>query len=58
MEPIIIILQTFKRTSYALQTIAAAKERLHYAGDLFWYVADDGSPIGHVETIEIGRAHV
>ena len=51
MEPITVILQTYRRTSYAMQTITAAKERLHYTGDLVWYVADDGSPIGHVETI-------
>jgi len=48
MEPITVILQTFKRTSYALQTIAAARELLHYDGPLRWYVADDGSPLTHV----------
>lgn len=47
MEPITVILQTYKRTEYALATIAAAQELLHYQGDLRWYVADDGSPAEH-----------
>jgi glycosyl transferase family 2 len=47
MEPIIVILQTYKRTDYALRTIAAARELLHYQGDLVWYIADDGSPTAH-----------
>ena len=47
MESITIVLQTFKRTSYALKTIAAACELLHYQGELRWYVADDGSPAEH-----------
>ncbi len=51
MEAITIIFQTFKRTEYALQTIAAARELLHYQGDLKWYVADDGSPIEHVFSV-------
>lgn len=48
MEPVIIILQTYKRTDYALRTIAAARELLRYDGELSWYVADDGSPLEHV----------
>lgn len=51
MEPITIILQTFKRTDYALRTIAAARELLHYQGELRWYVADDGSSMGHVTEV-------
>lgn len=51
MEPIIIILQTYRRTSYALQTIAAAREYLHYDGPLLWYVADDGSPTEHAQAV-------
>lgn len=47
MEPITVILQTYRRTSYAVRTIAAARELLHYAGELRWYVADDGSPAAH-----------
>jgi hypothetical protein len=46
MEPITVILQTYKRTDVALRTIAAAREFLRY-GDLRWYVADDGSPAEH-----------
>ncbi len=48
MEAITVILQTYKRTEYAVQTIGAAREFLHYGGELRWYVADDGSPIEHV----------
>jgi hypothetical protein len=49
-EPIVAILQTFKRTDVALRTIAAARQYLHYP-DLYWYVADDGSPQAHVEAV-------
>ena len=48
MEPITVILQTYKRTEYALRTIAAAHELLHYEGDLRWYIADDGSHAAHL----------
>ena len=48
MEPITIILQTYRRTDYALRTITAARELLHYDGPLRWYVADDGSPLNHL----------
>lgn len=51
MEPITVILQTYKRTDYALRTIAAAREHLRYGGDLRWYVADDGSPAAHWDAI-------
>ena len=49
-EPIVIILQTFKRTDVALRTIAAARANLRYP-DLRWYVADDGSPMEHVNAV-------
>lgn len=45
-EPIVVILQTYQRTEYALRTIAAARENLRYP-DLRWYVADDGSQPEH-----------
>lgn len=51
MEPITIILQTFKRTQNAIDTIVAARKNLHYGGELRWYVADDGSPAEHVEAV-------
>jgi hypothetical protein len=56
MEPIAIVLQTFKRTQNALDTIAAAQRNLHYGGELIWYVADDGSPIEHVHAVEAAVA--
>jgi hypothetical protein len=49
-EPITIVLQTFKRTDVALRTIVAARQYLHYP-DLYWYVADDGSPREHVDAV-------
>lgn len=49
-EPIVIILQTYKRTDVALQTIAAALRYLRYP-DLRWYIADDGSPREHFEAV-------
>lgn len=49
-EPIVVILQTFKRTDVALRTIAAACMHLHYE-DLRWYVADDGSDAQHVRLV-------
>lgn len=48
---ITIILQTFKRTDVALRTVQAAQQHLHYAGELSWYVADDGSPAEHVNAV-------
>jgi hypothetical protein len=56
MEPITVILQTFKRTQNALDTIAAAQKNLHYQGEVYWYVADDGSPIEHVLAVEAAAA--
>lgn len=50
-EPIVIILQTYKRTDVALRTVAAARQYLRYSGDLLWYVADDGSPGAHVDAV-------
>lgn len=49
-EPIVVILQTYKRTDVALRTIVAARGRLRYP-DLRWYVADDGSPDEHVNAV-------
>lgn len=51
MEPITVILQTYKRTDYALRTIAAACEHLRYQGDLGWYLADDGSGPDHFRAV-------
>lgn len=50
-EPIVVVLQTFKRTDCAIPTVAAACRHLKYSGPLLWYVADDGSPPEHVEMV-------
>ena len=52
LPPIVIVFQTFERTSYALQAIASVKENLHYPGGFTWIVADDGSPEPHVEAVK------
>lgn len=44
--PVIIVLQTFERTEYALPTIAAARKNLRYP-DLRWYIADDSRNTEH-----------
>lgn len=51
MIPIVITFLTYKRTNYALQTLASVLKFLHYDGDLLWYVADGGSPQTHVQPI-------
>lgn len=50
-EPIVIILQTYKRTDVALRTVAAARQYLRYSGDLYWFVADDGSGAEHANAV-------
>lgn len=52
MQPILIILQTYERTAYALETIRAAKANLRYPLPLKWFVTDDGSRPDHVREIE------
>lgn len=49
--PIAILLLTYKRTDYAIRTVQAISKHLRYAGDLLWYVADDGSDEEHYRTI-------
>lgn len=46
----IIVLQTYKRTDYALAAIRGLKERLAY--DTSWFVVDDGSEPDHLEAIQ------
>jgi hypothetical protein len=49
-EPIVVILQTWERTSYALRTIDAALAYLRYP-NLLWYIADDGSRPDHYDDV-------
>lgn len=49
-EPIVIVLQTWERTEYAVRTIRAARKHLRYE-DLRWYVADDGSRAEHLDVV-------
>jgi len=50
-SPIVIILQTWERTEYALATIAAARRNLVYDGPLVWFVTDDGSRREHLDAV-------
>lgn len=51
MPPVLIILLTYKRTEYALRTIASAIQHLRYPA-LHWYIADDGSEIEHLAAVD------
>lgn len=55
MNPLTVILQTYganaERTRYTLMTIDAMRKRARYAGDILWYVADDGSPQAHIDAV-------
>jgi hypothetical protein len=51
---IVVILQTYARTAYALATIRAMKQNMNY--ECRWLVVDDGSDAAHVAAVkaEIG----
>lgn len=51
MKPLVVILLTYARTQYALRTIEAMRQHARYAGDILWYVADDGSKPEHVDAV-------
>lgn len=48
---IAILLLTYQRTDYAVQTIKSLCSNLRYWGKLAWYVADNGSNGHHVNSI-------
>lgn len=50
MEPIWIILTTYKRTSQALKTIEGLKQNLRY-DNIGWIVTDDGSEGNHLQRL-------
>lgn len=51
MPSVGIILLTYQRTDYARRTIASVCKHLRYSGDLYWYVADDGSTKHHFDEV-------
>jgi hypothetical protein len=52
LPPLAIVLATFRRTNEALRTIFTTCEYLGYPRSLVrWYVADDGSPPEHHQTV-------
>ena len=51
LPSVAIILQTYARTEYAVQTIRLARENLFYGGNLYWIIADDGSPPDHFRAV-------
>ncbi len=52
LPPVAIILITYKRTEYAVRTVESINKHLKYDGELTWYVADDGSPKEHFDTVK------
>lgn len=42
-----VMLLTYERTDYALATLRAMFDNLHFSGDLRLHIADDGSSEGH-----------
>lgn len=49
---IAICVVTYRRTEMALQTIRSTCDNLIYPKEhRGWYIADDGSPLGHIEAI-------
>lgn len=51
MPPVGIILLTYERTDYAKRTVASVAKHLKYDGQLYWYIADDGSSREHFDRI-------
>ena len=52
MTDLIVILQTFQRTEYALRTIKSNIKNLHYTGgEIKWWIADDGSDEAHYTAV-------
>lgn len=45
-EPLTVVLLTYKRTAYAVRTVAAVGKNLQYP-EWGWYVSDDGSDSEH-----------
>lgn len=48
--PVVAMLVTYKRTDLAVRTVTAVKEKLTYP-KLGWHIADDGSPLEHMEAL-------
>lgn len=51
MMPIVVVLLTYQRTAYAVRTVAAARRHLGFAGEIGYYLADDGSDPAHVAAV-------
>lgn len=49
-EPLTVILLTYERTEYAVQTVKSSVQFLRYP-DIRWFVCDDGSRPEHIDTI-------
>jgi hypothetical protein len=51
LPPVCINLLTKDRTDYAVTTAKNALDKLHYDGELVWYISDGGSKKGHLTKI-------
>jgi len=60
LPKVAIVLVTYARTMYAVMTVESVRENLVYAGELGWYIGDDGSPPPHFEVIiaKVGKENI
>ena len=58
ITPLAIVLLTYERTEYALQTVRGIQENLRYP-ETHWIVADDGSRQEHIDAVRtaVGAEH-
>lgn len=57
-EHVCLMLLTYKRTDYAVQTLKSTLKNLQYDGPFSVHIADDGSDEGHVHTLlDVVKAH-
>jgi len=51
LPAVAIVLLTYQRTAYALETIQSARKNLIYGRPLYWIIADDGSDEAHFSAV-------
>lgn len=51
LPAVVVVFLTYQRTDYAVRTIRTVRANMRYAGQLVWYVADDGSTPEHMSTV-------
>jgi hypothetical protein len=51
MNPVAVVLLTYERTAYAVETLVSFMQNIHYSGNLFLHIADDGSRPEHLQEL-------